>query len=238
MSGEKDSFEIIEALKHAIWTRRPMLGEIIRTHGDKILYDYTVDFLDVNKSKLLDDRKGELLDVVKKLLSERLGDRVASEVVTQMAALPLVSTADHHGPIDHPFWVNSNIISGIPLFEKKFNSAKYLVVFSFASVSVNNLSAYPRGIEFHGGVNGSSNIIKLPILPDKLKMSVVYGTRAFTRDDLEKTHHELLMRERHGDIIYGRAEEVWRIIENNFGSSDVLNALDFPSQVTKINFTL
>jgi hypothetical protein len=62
----------------------------------------------------LEARRPELFAVVQKLLSQRLSARVADEVVEQLKKYPLVSTADHHGPINNPFFVNSNIISGIP----------------------------------------------------------------------------------------------------------------------------
>ena len=155
--------DILSAFKTAIWSRRPVLGEIMTKHGGKTLYRYSQDFFDVNKSPLLDDRKPELIETARELIEKRLGKEVADKVAVQLKKMPLVSTADHHAPIDNPFWVNANIISAIPYFENKDPDIQYLVVFSFASVSVNNSSGYPRGIEFHGGASGSGNFIKLPI---------------------------------------------------------------------------
>jgi hypothetical protein len=223
-------------LKEAIWNRRPVLKDIISKHGDKTLFRYSQDFMDVNKSPRLDARKHELIGVAEELISKRLGQSVASEVAAQLKKLPLVSTADHHAPIDHPFFVNANIISALPYFDYPDPDIRYLVVFSFSSVSVNNPSAYPRGIEFHGGMNGSGNFIRLPILPDKLKMGVVYGTRAFTREDLTKAEQELVKKEASNEIGEGFGNKIRNLMETNFGAADVLAANDLASQITKINF--
>lgn len=234
----KGVFDIISALQKAIWSRRPILGEIMGKHGKKTLYRYSQDFFDVNKSPLLDSRKPELIETARDLIKQRLGTEIAGNVARQLKKLALVSTADHHAPIDNPFWVNSNIISSIPYFENTDSDIRYLIVFSFASVSVNNSSGYPRGIEFHGGMNGSGNFIKLPILPDKLKMGVVYGTRPFTRDDLTKAENELVKKQNAGDLAPSRRLKIGELMETIFGNKAVLESPDFCSQITNINFNL
>lgn len=225
-------------MKEAIWRRRPVLGEIMEKHGNKTLHSYAKDFIDVNKSPLLDARKDELIETARELLETRLGKDAAEKFAKQLKKLPLVSTADHHSPIDHPFWVNANIISALPYLDLNDPDIHYLPVFSFASVSVNNASGFARGILFHGGVNGSGNLIRLPILPDRCKMGVVYSMRPFTREDLTKTEAELAKKEKIGEIAPGRGEEIRKILETYFARPDVLAESDLASQITTINFHL
>jgi hypothetical protein len=227
----------LQKIKKAIWQRRPILGDIMKGHGQMSLYDYAEDFLDVNKSPRLDERKGELINSVKDLIKKRLGDNVAEEVAKQLAHLPLVSTADHHSPIQHPFWVNANIISSLPYIGKNDPLLKYLVVFSFASVSLNNASGYARGLLFHVQEN-SGDLISLPILPDKAKMSVVYSTRAFNREDLDKTEAQLFKKTKDNILSLDRAEKIKEIIEKYFGDKEVLNSESIKEQITKINFKM
>ncbi|MSU75240.1 MAG: hypothetical protein EXS55_01885 [Candidatus Magasanikbacteria bacterium] len=229
--------QIIEKIKSAIWQKRPILGDIMQRHGNDTLYEYAQDFLDVNKSPLLDVRKQELIAVVEEILTERLGKEVATGVVQQLQKLPLVSTADHHGPITHPFFVNSNIISALTFLAVPKNTYQYLVDFSFASISINNTS-FPRGICFHGDDHGTSEPIRLPIFPDKLKMGVTYAMRAFNREDIERMKGEVLKKERLGEITPGRATKIIEIVDTYFASSDVLGAPDFNAQITKINYKL
>ncbi|MBP9695052.1 MAG: hypothetical protein KBD73_01430 [Candidatus Magasanikbacteria bacterium] len=237
--GEAENIlELLENMKQEIWTRRPILGNIMKKHGEDSLHRYAQDFMDVNNITHLDTRKPELIDTATELVRARLGDDVAMRVGKQLAKLPLVSTTDHHGPITHPFFVNSNIISAIPYFGSQDTDLNSLVVFSFASVSTNNASAYPRGILFHGGADGSGNLIRLPILPDKLKMGVVYGMRPFTREDLTKAEAELYKKEKAGEIASGRADQVRNLLEKFFARPDVLSASDLASQISIINYHL
>lgn len=228
----------LQAMRDAIWHRRPILGDIMQKHGDKILHLYAKDFLDVNKTPGLDERKGELIDAMHALIAPRLGTAVADGMARQLRKYALVSTTDHHGPIDHPFFVNANLISALPYAEKNDPDLRYLVVLSFASVSVNNASAYPRGILFHGGVGETTNLVRLPILPDKLKMGVVYGTRGFTREDLNKAEIELAKREKAGEIAQGRGDKVRAVMEDYVARPDVLAVPDLNSQISIINYHL
>ena len=230
--------QIIEQIKEAIWRRRPILGDIMKGHGNDALCDYAQDFLDVNKAPVLDARKHELIDTAEELIGKRLGAHVGKAVARQLRKMPMVSTADHHGPIDHPFWVNANIITALPYADQTDPDVQFLVVFSFASVSINNASAYPRGILFHGGENGSGPLVRLPIMPDREKMGVVYGMRSFKLEDLDRAKADLVKRERAGEITDGRAAKITEILNDYFASADVLNAPDLASQITKINYRL
>ncbi|OGF24291.1 hypothetical protein A3H09_02770 [Candidatus Falkowbacteria bacterium RIFCSPLOWO2_12_FULL_45_13] len=155
-------------------------------HKDLALYEYAKDFLDVNTMPLLDSRKPQLIKIIRDLLTVKLGEEVASGVAGQLGRLPLISTADHHSIIQHPLFVNANIISAIPLVEKPELELNYLVVLSFASVSVNNTSGYARGIIFHSQPEAEGRVYRLPILPDKMKMGTVYGMHAYSRLEVER----------------------------------------------------
>ncbi len=225
-------------MEEAIWSRRPILGEIMQKHGDKTLQRYSQDFLDVNPSPLLDTRKEELISIVDYLLSKRLNPEVAAGVCAQLRDCPLVSTTDHHGIIQHPFFVNANIISALPYSGSSVKTLKYLVVFSFAGVSLNNASCYARGLLFHGDINGSENLLKMPVLPDKMKRSTVYAARRFDREDLQNAHLFLAQKERVGEVVPERAAKVREFLQEYLATEPVLAAPHLSSQITKINFRL
>jgi len=210
----------------------------MQKHGEDTLYDYTQDFLDINKAPALDARKRELILVVEDLLSDRLGEGVAQNVSKQLNDFPLVSTADHHSPIQHPFWVNANIISAIPLFSRRSTNKNFLVVLSFSSVSMNNASGYPCGIQFHSGQNESEKLIKLSIFPDKVKMSTVYGMRPFSSTDISKVIATIDQQSKINEINSEKAEKIKDILKKYYLSEDVLSSLDYATQITKINYNL
>lgn len=234
-TGHSAVLKTVDALKQAIWHRRPILGEIMQKHGGKILSEYSRDFMDVNPAPGLDARKPELISMVEELVTGRLGAEVGRGVAKQLRTLALVSTADHHSINQHPFFLNAEIISGIPLYENPNPDIRYVIAFSFASVSVNNQSGFARGILFNGGVDGSTNLIKLPILADRFKMSVVYSCKPYSREDLTKAENELMKKERAGLIAPGKAERILELMEEYLGDAHVLSASNFCSQLTRIN---
>lgn len=229
----------IEDMKQAIWKKRPILGEIMQKHGAKTIYEYSKDFLDINPTPKLDERKAELFQVTTELIEQRLGKSVAEGVQRQLLKKPLVSTIDHHGPITHPFFLNCNIISALPFLENKNDpDMHYEVVFSFSSVSVNNASAYPRGILFHGDTGKHQDIIRLPLLPDRFKMGVVYGMHGFTREDIDKAKKQLQEKIKSNEITEKLSQNITNILDTYFGNSDVLSTPDLCTQITKINYAL
>ncbi len=235
-AATEEVLQTVTRLKEAIWKRRPILGDIMQKHGGKLLSRYSEDFMDVNPAPGLDERKPELISMVEELVTGRLGAEVGRGVAQQLSKLALVSTADHHSINQHPFFLNAEIISGIPLYEHPDPTLRYMIAFSFASVSVNNQSGFARGLLFNGGVNGSNNLIKLPILADRYKMSVVYGCKPYTREDLTKAENEIRKKARAGEITAPRAEKVLALMEEILGSSEVLGASNFCSQLTRINY--
>lgn len=230
--------ETLIALKTAIWARRPILGEIMTKHGEQNIFEYSLDFMDVNPAPLLDTRKEELISVFEELLGDRLGKTVAADVAAQLRDLALVSTTDHHGPIQHPFFLNANIISALPTLDKKELDYRYLVVLSFASISLNNASTFTRGMLFHGDMNGSGNLVRLPIYPDKLKMSTVYATRAWTQEDITRAEEEVMKRMQKGEITIERSNTVQEILRTYFAAENVLNTADLNAQITKLNYAV
>lgn len=229
--------KVLDPIWDAIWTKRPVLGEIMHRKGDKSLFEYALDFYDVNPSPLLDARKEELVRVAEEILVERLGPQVAHEVADQLLKLPLVSTSDHHGPVVSTFFVNSNIMMGLHHGSTPEKAFKYLVAFSFATVSLNNVS-YPRGVLFYGNEESSDSLLRLSIMPDKEKMGAVYHMRAYTKEDLDRTQSVLNDRVKAGQVSAEKAERVKLILEDYFATESVLSAKNFCEQSTRINYKL
>jgi hypothetical protein len=229
----------LQQLQDAIWERRPVLGEIMQKHGEKSLNRYAKDFYDINSlPDFIAESRKECIAVVRELTEKRLGPVAAAGVAKQMERFTLVSTSDHHAIIDNPYWVNGNIITALPWKDAYEDLMPYLVVFSFASVSLNNASGFPRGIEFHGGMGGHGQLVRLPILPDKLKMGTVYGMRAYTTDDIANAVRLLKEREKQGEVTPEKAMLVRSFLEGALSDADVLRQADLASQITVLNYRL
>lgn len=230
--------ELVGKLKAKIFASRPIFGRIVEKHGEKSLYEYSKEFFNINKDLNLEQRRPICLHIIYETLKKRLGKKIASEVERQLLHWPLVNTTDHHAIIDHPFWINTNIITGLPYLELKKRFLKYLVVFSFASVSLNNASGFPRGLLLHGGENGEGEIIRLPILPDKWKMRTVYGTPAYTKDDIAHVRRQLGQKQKEGLIGAARAKAFDEKVLSLLEQEEMFASEDFSEQITKVNFKL
>ncbi len=231
--------ETVRLLQDAIWERRPVLGEIMQKHGDKSLHRYAKDFYDINPlPDFIAESRKECIAVVRELTEKRLGPAVAAGVAKQMERFTLVSTSDHHAIIDNPYWVNGNIITALPWKDAYEDLMPYLVVFSFASVSLNNASGFPRGIEFHGGMDGHGPVVRLPILPDKLKMGTVYGMRAYSKDDIANATKLLKDREKQGEVTPEKGALVRSLLEGALSDPEVLGQADLAAQITVLNYRL
>jgi hypothetical protein len=228
---------VLDPIWQSIWDLRPVLGEIMHKKGDKSLFDYALDFYDVNPTPVLDARKDELLQVAEEILTERLGAKVAKEVREQLKRLPLVSTSDHHGPVVSTFFVNSNIMMGLHHGSSPEKDYKYLIAFSFATVSLNNVS-YPRGVLFYGNEDRSDSLIRLSLMTDKEKMGAAYHMRAYGAEDVVRARQVLKDRVKSGQVSEEKAGRVNAILDRYFASELVLSSKNFCEQATRINYEL
>lgn len=229
---------VLRQLKERIFKRRPILGEIIHKHGRRSLFEYSREFLDVNLHPKMQERKEEMIRAIRNYARGLFGWKISREVVKQLLHCYMVSTCDHHGPITHPFFINSNLVSGLSYRDCRHHQMKYLIVLSYGSVSLNNNSSYSRGILFNAGTNGTLNHIKLPLFPDTEKTACVYGLRPYTERDLNRAKG-LLKGKKHAKEIDTQTEEkVMQILAEVFGNKDVLKCQSFSEQITKVNYRL
>lgn len=81
---------------------------------------------------------------------------MADTVVKSLSENYAVSTAEHHGPMGHPFFWQSTILRGI------VNPSEAIINLCTSHVSLGN-SSYPRGLVFHGdGANAPLPYLHIP----------------------------------------------------------------------------
>jgi hypothetical protein len=147
-------------------------------------------------------------------------------VAAQVKALPLVSTIDHHGILNHPFFINSNL-----LFSQK-QGLSHLVCLSTAGVSLNN-SSWPACFTLTS--RDTLFLKRYSLFPDKRKMQAVLATRAFTRQEAEGLLAKI---SRDRDIAGADRLRLLELAEDLCFRQDVLAAGDFSSQASLISARL
>ncbi len=229
--------KLFTGLKDAVLAKKPVLKEILEKHGHKMLYDYAKDYIDVNLNPPIALRQEQLLSVVEKETSRLLGPKVAASVVKQLSQYYFVSTADHHGPLTHPFFINSNLLIATPFGEYN-ETLDNVIVLACAAVSQNN-SSFPRGVVFHSKADdGSTHFNSTAFFAAQYRLCPVYNFKPYDKNDLKNLHKGIAERVKSGCMDQATANKFNDIFAEIYEQDDILSCKSYGDQVTKTNYTL
>jgi hypothetical protein len=164
-------------LKKEVLKRQKILAGVYRDFGKKSLFDYANSWPIPAPCGQTEIFAGHLKKALLKIYPQAL----AEEVYGQFLRQPLVSTIDHHGILNHPFFVNSNLIFSLK------NNNKYLLCLSTAGVSLNN-SSWP-GCLFLTDADGYSK--RFSFFPDKIKTQTVLSAPAIKPEEFKKVFYQI-----------------------------------------------
>ena len=137
--------DTISIYSDIILEKRPLLKTILQQFGDFSIWDATNELLTKGK-KNKNLYNPDFIQLVK-IAFPYLDKDYLKKLDICLRENPLVSTADHQCPINHPVYINSNI--QLSLFTKSFslNKKPYIMppILSFSSLPLNN-TAYIRGL--------------------------------------------------------------------------------------------
>lgn len=168
---------LVNKLRETVFKKQNTLAEIYRGRGHLNLSEYAGKW---QWGALTKD--GEIFTrALGQTLGEIYGETTALEAISQFRQNPLVSTIDHIGMLNHPFFINSNLIFSLS------RGLKYLIVLPTAGVSMNN-SSWP-GCWVRTGT--SANLIRYSFFPDRLKTRVALSMPLLGQDSIGKVRGEL-----------------------------------------------
>lgn len=226
-------------LKEAVFLRRPILKEILEKRGAKNVFEYAQDYLDVNTNPIVIQRQAELIPTFREIVANQLDDAVAQSAAEQLKKYYFVSTADHHGPLCHPYFLNSNLVSSITCTTVSDPLLKNVIVLSCANISFSN-SSFPRGILFNTRVAGKPKIQQLGFFPNSstIRLSRVYNFPAYTSYEIAKVKKRL------GELVSAReiapehGDVVGNILDEIYSQPAILECRYYSDQITKTNYLL
>ena len=234
---EQRQAELFERLKEQVLVKRPVLKKMLLTKGDKNLLDYANEYVDVNLNPTIPKRQNELLDVVGEVVEQRFGAEIRDSVINQLKSYYFVSTADHIGPIVHPFFVNSDILIALSLLAHPDPVLQNIIVLGCANVSVDNHTS-PRGLFFHSQVGGKLQEHRLPFFSANTRPSSVYHLPPYGEAQLNKLYHELKIKLDKGEIQKDQYEKVVSLLREIYHKDELFMASSYAEQVSKTNFHL
>ncbi|MDR3642294.1 MAG: hypothetical protein P4L74_01530 [Candidatus Doudnabacteria bacterium] len=207
----------LSELRAQVFARQKTLAEIYRQSGNQSLADYADNW----KISEPSEHTEVFFSYLKKFILRSGSDIPVGDVMSQLALHPLVSTIDHHGILNHPFFVNSNLIYSLR------PNLKYLVCLSTAGVSLNN-SSWP-GCLLLTGTDGQTR--RFSFFPDKIKTEAVLAAAGFGPGDVERVMAKILA----ADFLSPeRKRRVSGLIEGVFENPRVFELKNFSEQAAFI----
>jgi len=234
MTTTQDHFQ---ELRNSVLSKRPVLNELITRRGNKSLYDYTKDYISVNLNPPIQRRQDELISTFRKEVAKLLGDEVAQKAAKQLERYYYVSTADHHGPICHPFFVNANLLLAAPYQEINDPDLQYVIVLACASISFRN-SSFPRGLLFHNSMDPKADVERVAFFPASMRACPVFNWRGYTSADIQAIVKDLENKVRSKKMSKVDADKIIQVMNEVYLAPDVLACKTFSEQVTKTNYAL
>lgn len=165
--------------KGEIWdyvmSRAPALQKLVNDFWDMTLWDYANLRYSFSGS-LNEMRRVEFLKYTWDYIEKKHWKTIRENAIQSLMSNYCVSTADHHGPIGHPFFFQSAVLRWLT------RPWEAIVNLCTSHVSLGN-SSYPRGFVVH---NKREPYLWLPFFSAKERMSPVFGHAGFKKKDVEK----------------------------------------------------
>lgn len=226
-----------QALRDSVLSQRPILNELIQKRGQKSLYEYTKDYISVNLNPPIKQRQDELIGTFRKEIAKLLGDEIAQKAAKQLERYYYVSTADHHGPICHPFFINANLLLAAPYQEINDPDLQYVIVLACASISFRN-SSFPRGLLFHNATDQKFEVERVAFFPASMRACPVFNWRAFVQEEIETIKRDMNNKVKSKKMTMAVGTKINGLMDEIYLQPDVLACKTFSEQVTKTNYTL
>lgn len=209
-----------------VFIHKPELGRLYATYKDKTWIQYAHEIFPNMKRAIepvYEKRFPELADACRSIVKPLLGESLADIAVNTLRTGRFVSTADHHGVLCHPFFLNSTLLRSI------HHPDEPIITFTCGGVSFSN-SSYPRGVFFH---DSDLVQVKVPFVPWRERQYPVYGHIPLTDTELEHAYRKI----KSADIPTNqklKALNLFQIFRNDSGYENSLTISDQYSAMSQI----
>ena len=169
--------DALERLKTEVFGKQKVLAKICAKFGSASLLNYTEGWSISRPS----DNSRKFFALARRQLIKIYPNTIVDEALAQVNQQPLVSTIDHHGVLNHPFFINSNLIYS------QHSGLKYLLCLSTAGISLNN-SSWPGCLLITGQ---DASLERFSFFRDKNKTQAVLATKAFALQDVLRVESQI-----------------------------------------------
>ncbi len=215
-----------DSVRKAVWEKKPALKALVAEHGGKSIAEYIRT--SAPKPRALEEkRKQELSATFFDIVQPMLGNEVATKATEHLLKTLFVSTADHHGPICHPFFMNVNVVQGIVNQEENPSDPAPIIVLSCGGISLNN-SSFPRGLLVHDKHSEQH----VPLVSLRYRHVPVYALGSYMSSNIKILEKKMKQVVRGASIA---VQEKAKAIIDIYKRDDVLSRTRYSKQVTITN---
>ncbi len=214
--------ELVLQLKEEILAKRPVLRDIFDNNSQVSIKNYTAGLI-MPAVVINCNRKQEFIAALSIEAGRNFSNDVVSSLISQMEKYYFISTAEHHGPLTHPFFVHSNLLTVDQGLENN-------IILAVGNVSMNN-SSYPRGLIFHTA-DGSEH--KISFFSARHRLLPVIKHAPLNLEHLIRTKDSL----NKSNLNRNLAEKLTDLVERIYNTPEILAKKNYSDQITVSNSNL
>lgn len=225
-------------LEESVFSKRPVLGEIYTRKGSQTLAEFVrnqIKDIESYSQSVSSQRKIELITVISDLTRELLGQEVAISISEQLEKYFSVITADHHGPLTDPGFLNNNLLTGFAThnIDPKLQN---ILVLACANISFDN-DSFPRGHLVH---TFTDTVItnQLVFFSRKVRPLTIAFHQPYNQDAILEAKKRIEVWKKEQNLPEKTTAILDSILDKIYANADVLNTPHFSDQVTKTNYLL
>lgn len=216
-----------ELLKHVL-NHTPALKILLEKYWNLSVYDYGKKFYESRRNSV---RKNDFIEILHEYLWGIFSQKsIIDAVLKSLESNFCISSADHHGPIGHPFFFQSTILRWL------VHPENTIVNLCTSHVSLGN-SSYPRGF-FVSSDTKENYQFWLPFFPAKDRMLPVFWHHAFQKENIKNCIYQLRKYEKEKHVSPEKANLIENWMQNRLLSDDMLSKKTYSEQITAINDAL
>jgi hypothetical protein len=210
-----------------LYERSPGLEDIMRAHGNTNLLSYARATLP-GRPSVSASRVEEFLSVFGARAKDAVGEVGAIAAVNELRHQYGLSTAEHHGPLVHPFFLDAALVNS---WVRSEQGLRTMPVLAFGNVSLSN-SSFPRGLLFHDD-DGAERRLAFAGWRDRRRP--VYGLPAY---DEERVGKLILAIHKTRALESDKKEQLANVLRTVYGRASALEPRLYADQVARTNYEL
>ncbi len=228
---------MLNRMEEKIMENRPQIRKIKDRYGQMSYYSYVKQKNRTNPGKHFQERKKEIIAVIKKEVTRLLGTALADEVEKQLKRNDSVSTAEHTAPIGTAHMLNAGLHSSVPLFNNADPRFRNLIILACSGVSFNNDLSFSRGFQFNAYRGEKLEDEQLPFFGRSVDPRMVLYAPAYTFDDIEEMRKRIDTFAKEGESEVN-VSKMKSLIEDVYMNPHAFAESDYVDQLTVTNYHL